>query len=112
VYPLVSLATVQVLTARIGRSEKLPARVAISGPRPLADKLRARLAARNHAGNDDFALSPAAATDADAAGAPSAHILFDETQERSRTARTRIEEALAATAEPGCAAPYAITVEG
>ncbi|HEY7375924.1 MAG TPA: CPBP family intramembrane glutamate endopeptidase, partial [Polyangia bacterium] len=45
VYPLVSLATVQVLTARIGRTEKQPARVAISGPPALAAKLRARLAA-------------------------------------------------------------------
>ena len=46
VYPLVSLATVQVLAARIGRGEKVPARVAISGPQPIAEQLRARLAAR------------------------------------------------------------------
>jgi sodium transport system permease protein len=131
VYPLVSLATVQVLSARITRAEKVPARVTIAGPQPAADKLRARLASRNHAGNEDFALSmgPARAADVragkiDAAlavddnakgGAPAAspvRILFDETQERSRTARTRIEEALAPAAEPGCATGYAITVEG
>ena len=32
VYPLVSLATVQVMAARIGRAEKVPARVAVAGP--------------------------------------------------------------------------------
>jgi len=129
VYPLVSLATVQVLSARIIRAEKLPARVTISGPQPLADKLRARLAARNHAGNDEFALSSGSATAADiraakldaavaienptgAGASPPVHILVDETQERSRTARARIEAALAPAAEPGCAAAYAITVEG
>jgi sodium transport system permease protein len=130
VYPLVSLATVQVLSARIGRVEKEPARVAIAGPPAVADKLRGRLAARQHEGRPAFALVPAPATAAEvrarridaaivvesppggaATGAP-ARVLFDETDERSRTARTRIEEALAAGAEPGCAAPYAITVEG
>ena len=130
VYPLVSLATVQVLSARITRAEKVPARVTISGPQPLADKLRARLAARNHAGSEDFALSTGPASAADvragkidaavaidsptggASAASPVRLLYDETQERSRTARTRIEEALAPTAEPGCAAGYAINVEG
>jgi len=137
VYPLVSLATVQVLTARIGRGDKVPARVSISGPRPIAEKLHARLAARSHDGNPDFALSlpPTPATAADvragrvdaaiavekpspgasgggAAGAATARVLFDETQERSRTARTRIEEALAAGLEPGCTPSYAVTIEG
>jgi sodium transport system permease protein len=130
VYPLVSLATVQVLSARITRAEKVPARVTISGPQPLADKLRARLAARNHAGSEDFALSTGPASAADvragkidaaiaidnptggASAASPVRLLYDETQERSRTARTRIEEALAPTAEPGCPAGYAINVEG
>ena len=129
VYPLVSLATVQVLSARIARAEKVPARVAISGPPALADKLRARLAARNHAGQRGLRALDAARQrrrrprrqdrrrDRDrhppaGAGAASACACFDETQERSRTARARIEEALAPTAEPGCAAGYAINVEG
>jgi sodium transport system permease protein len=129
VYPLVSLATVQVLSARLLRAEKQPARVTIAGPQSVAEKLRARLAARDHAGGAEFALSTGPATAADlragkfdaavtvdsppaGAGAPPVHILFDETQERSRTARTRIEEALAPNAEPGCAAAYAVTVEG
>ena len=133
VYPLVSLATVQVMSARIGRTEKTPARVAISGPRPLAEKLRDRLATRAHDGSQDFELSLAsAATTATAddvragridavvalgappAGAtvPSARILFDETKERSRTARTRIEDALAAGTEPTCTAAYAVSAEG
>jgi sodium transport system permease protein len=130
VYPLVSLATVQVLTARIGRTERTPARVAVDGPPVLADKLRARLAGRSHDGHADFALVPGPATPdairsgrADAAivvsaaggaaaGTPSARLLFDETQERSRGARARVEQALAADAAAGCVAPYAITVEG
>jgi sodium transport system permease protein len=119
-----------VLSARITRAEKVPARVTISGPQALADKLRARLAARNHSGSEDFALSTGPASAADvragkidaaiaidnptggASAASPVRLLYDETQERSRTARTRIEEALAPTAEPGCAAGYAINVEG
>jgi sodium transport system permease protein len=130
VYPLVSLTTVQVLGARITRAARVPARVTIAGPQALADKLRARLAQRNRAGNEDFALSmgPANPTDVRAgkidaavaidspkgraAAAAPVRILYDETQERSRTARTRIEEALAPGTEPGCAAAYAIAVEG
>jgi len=130
VYPLVTLATVQALSTRLGRSEKEPPRVAIAGPNALAGKLRARLAAHNHGAADDFVLSPGPATAADiragkldaaiavdnmaasAAGPPAAHILFDPTHERSRNARSRIEEALAPAADPGCVAPYAITVEG
>ena len=130
VYPLVSLATVQVLSVRIGRTEKTPARVVIAGPPALAGKVRTRLAARNHDGNEEFAFPAAPATPAEVragrvdaaivlgaaadttAGAPSARILFDETQERSRTARARVEQALATGAEPGCAAPYAVTAEG
>jgi sodium transport system permease protein len=129
VYPLVSLATVQVLAARVGRAEETPARVAISGPPALAEQLRTRLAARHHDGHDDFAFAPPPATAADVragridaavvlappaagAGAPSARILFDESLERSRTARGRIEDALAAGADPGCMAPYAVSIEG
>ena len=61
VYPVVSLATVQVLSARIGRTEKTPARVAVTGPRAGADELRGRLAAARHDGRPDFELSPATA---------------------------------------------------
>src|SRR4029078_6313332 len=62
VYPLVSLATVQALSTRLGRSEKEPPRVAIAGAHALAGKLRARLAAHNHGAADDFVLSPGPAT--------------------------------------------------
>ena len=65
VYPLVSLATVQVLATRIGRTEKIPARVAISGEKRLAEKVQAHLAARNHDGKDNFVFLPAPATAAD-----------------------------------------------
>jgi len=131
VYPLVSLATVQVLSARIGRTDKTPARVAIAGPRPIADELRGRLAERRQDGNAEFALAPATALasgeeiraghldavvalePAAAAGAPPlARILFDETQERSRTARDRLEEALAARDAPACTAAYTVKSEG
>jgi len=130
VYPLVSLATVQVPAVRIGRTEAAPARVAIAGPPALAETLRARLAARSHDGGRPIVIAPGSATAAEvragradaaivlaapagaAAGRPSAHILFDETQERSRATRARIDEALAGTADPACAAPYAITAEG
>ena len=129
VYPLITLATLQVMSVRIARSEKQQPRVAIVGPTALAAKVRARLAARNHGAADDFALSDGPASAADvragkldaaiavdnptrAADPPSARILFDPTQERSRNARLRIEDALAPAADPGCAAPYAITAEG
>ena len=130
VYPVVSLATVQVLSARVGRTEKMPARVAVAGPRAGADALRGRLAAAHHDGRPDFELSPATApatavevradrldavvalqAPAAAGGPPPAIILFDETKERSRTARDRLEEALRAAA-PNCAAAYAVSAEG
>jgi len=129
VYPLVSLATVQVLATRIGRTEKTPARVAISGPQRLAERVHAHLAARNRDGKEDFVFLPAPATAADvragtvdaaiqveppagATGVASVRLLFDETNERSRTARARVEETLAASPEAGCVASYAVTVEG
>ena len=129
VYPLITLATLQVMSVRIARSEKQQPRVAIVGPTALAATVRARLAARNHGAADDFALSDGPASAADvragkldaaiavdnptrAADPPSARILFDPTQERSRNARSRIEDALAPAADPGCAAPYAISAEG
>ncbi|HXU06947.1 MAG TPA: ABC transporter permease subunit/CPBP intramembrane protease [Polyangia bacterium] len=129
VYPLITLATLQVMSVRLARTEKQKPRVAISGPSALADKLRARLAARNHGAGDDFALSSGPVTAADiragkldaaiavdaptrATDPPSAHILFDPTQERSRTARARVEDALAPASDPGCAAPYSVSVEG
>jgi sodium transport system permease protein len=129
VYPLVSLATVQVLASRIGRAEKVPARVAISGPRALADKVHAHLAARNHDGKEDFVFMPAPATAADIragrvdaviqveppttpAGVASVRVLYDETNERSGTARARVEESLAAGPEAGCVAAYSVTSQG
>src|SRR5262245_59599498 len=129
VYPLVSLATVQVLATRIGRTEKIPARVAISGPSRLADKVHAHLAARNRDGREDFVFLPAPATAADVragtvdaaiqveppaapTGVAAVRLLFDETNERSRTARARVEETLSDSPEAGCVASYAVTVEG
>ena len=129
VYPLVSLATVQVLATRIDRNEKEPARIAVSGPPALADRVHAHLAARNRNGKEDFVFRAAPATAADVrarvvdaaiqverpaapAGVASVRVLYDETDERSRSARARVEEALATGPEAGCVASYTVTVEG
>src|SRR4051812_10887229 len=65
VYPVVSLATMQVLAARVGRADVAPSRVAIAGPPALADKLRARLASRRHEGSAVFTFAPPPATAAE-----------------------------------------------
>ena len=112
VYPLVSLLTGAGDGARISAPKNARTRRAwrSAGPPALADKLRARLAARDHAGSDDFALSTPAASAADVARRPArrrdrrceqpgargparrhrrAPSLYDETRERSRTGARR-----------------------
>ncbi len=128
VYPVVSLATAQVMATRVNRSDKEVARVAVTGPAALADGVRARLEHR-HEALGDIAVSPSPATADDvmashldalvevtpAAGAatvPTARVLFDETRDRSRTARERVAEALAGSQEPACAPAYTVSAQG
>jgi sodium transport system permease protein len=127
VYPVVSLATAQVMATRVNRSDTEVARVAVTGPATLADGVRARLEHR-HQAQGDIAVSPSPATADDvmaghldalvevvpAAGAtvPTARVLFDETRDRSRTARERVADALAGSKDPACAAAYTISAQG
>ena len=128
VYPVVSLATAQVMATRVNRADTEVARVAVTGPAALADGLRGRLE-RRHEALGDIAVSPSPATADDvmaghldalvevvpAAGAatvPTARILFDETRDRSRTARERVADALAGSKDPACAAAYTISAQG
>ena len=120
------------MAARTAAPRRRRARVAITGPPALADKLRARLAARSHDGSEDFALvrrrRPAPPTSAPGASTPSSRstarrrrrgapaaarvLLRRDARALAHRARRGIEEALAAGAEPGCAPRYAVTVEG
>jgi sodium transport system permease protein len=129
VYPLVSLATAQVMATRVNRSETAVSRVAVIGPAHLAGGVRARLE-RRHDALGDIAVSPSPATADDvmvghldalveaapaAAGAgatPTARVLFDETRDRSRTARERVAEALGGSSEPACAPAYTVSAQG
>src|SRR6476660_8353454 len=61
VYPLVSLATAQVMATRVNRTDKDVSRVAVIGPAPLAGGVRARLE-RRHDALGDVAVSPSPAT--------------------------------------------------
>jgi sodium transport system permease protein len=105
IYPLVSLVTAQVLSARVARVEAHVARVAVSGPPALTAELRRRLA------SPDVTLVPAATqadiaasrVDAIAQAAPSAagapptvRLYYDETREESTAARERVSHALSA----------------
>ena len=116
VYPVVSLATAQVMATRVNRTDTEVARVAVTGPAALADGVRARLE-RRHEALGDVAVSPSPATADDvmaghldalvevtpaagAAAVPTARVLFDETRDRSRAARERVAEALAGSRRP------------
>ena len=128
VYPVVSLATAQVMATRVNRSETEVARVAVTGPAALADGVRARLE-RRHEALGDIAVSPSPATADDvmaghldalvevvpAAGAatvPTARVLFDETRERSRTGRERVADVLTGSKEAACAPAYTVSAQG
>jgi ABC-type Na+ efflux pump permease subunit/membrane protease YdiL (CAAX protease family) len=128
VYPLVSLATAQVMATRVNKVDTEVARVAVSGPPSAADGVRARLD-RRHQARGDIAVSPSPATGDDVmaghldalvevvpavapAAVPTARVLFDETRDRSRTARERVAEALAASDDAACAPAYAISAQG
>jgi sodium transport system permease protein len=123
VYPLVSLVTAQVLSARVARVEAHVARIAIAGPPPIVAQVRRLLSSA------DFSLAPAGAA-ADVAAnrvdafvevaaspagkPPSVRIFFDETREDSTTARDRVTQALGAGAVSGagCAPPFAVATQG
>jgi sodium transport system permease protein len=123
VYPLVSLVTAQVLSARVARVEAHVARIAIAGPPPIVAQVRRLLSSA------DFSLAPAGAA-ADVAAnrvdafvevaaspagkPPSVRVFFDETREDSTTARDRVTQALGAGAglSAGCAPPFAVATQG
>ena len=128
VYPVVSLATAQVMATRVNRSDTEVARVATTGPAALADGVRARLE-RRHEALGDIAVSPSPATADDvmaghldvlvevvppagAATVPTARVLFDETRERSRAGRERVADVLAGSKEPACAPAYTVSAQG
>jgi sodium transport system permease protein len=123
VYPLVSLVTAQVLSARVARVEAHVARIAVTGPPPIVAQVRRLLAGA------DFTLAPAGAA-ADVAASrvdafvevsaspagkpPSVRVFFDETREDSTTARDRVTQALGvgAVLGAGCAPPFAVATQG
>jgi sodium transport system permease protein len=120
VYPLVLLVTTQVMADRATRTESTPSRIAVTGPEDIAAPIRARLATRPQQlrllpgpmdGSEAVATAradAAVAASADGSGRPpGAKIFYDETREASRTARERVEAALA---EPRPNCPPAFTV--
>jgi sodium transport system permease protein len=128
VYPLVSLVTAQVLSARVARIEKHVARVAVNGPPALATELRRRLASPEvtlvaGAGQGDVAASrvdavaevapgPQGAPGA-AAGPPVVRLFYDETREDSMAARERVERVLSApVGGTACAPAFTVVAAG
>jgi sodium transport system permease protein len=123
VYPLVSLVTAQVLSARVARVEAHVARIAVAGPPPIVAQVRRLLAGA------DFSLAPVGAaadvaanrvdafvevTAAPAGRPPSVRVFFDETREDSTTARDRVTQALGSGAVlgAGCAPPFVVATQG
>jgi sodium transport system permease protein len=128
IYPLVSLVTAQVLSARVARIETHVARVAVNGPPALATELRRRLASPEvtlvpGAGQGDVATSrvdavaevapgPKGASGSDA-GPPVVRLFYDETREDSMSARERVERALAApVGGAACAPAFTVVATG
>ena len=128
VYPVVSLATTQVMATRVNRTDTEVARVAVTGAASIADGVRDRLE-RRHQALGDVAVSPSPATADDVmaghldalvevtpaaggAAVPIARVLFDETRDRSRAARERVAEALAGSTEAACAPAYTVSAQG
>ncbi|HZL18060.1 MAG TPA: ABC transporter permease subunit/CPBP intramembrane protease [Polyangia bacterium] len=121
VYPLVSLVTAQVLSARVARVEAHVARIAIAGPPPIVARVRRLLSGA------DFSLAPVGAaadvaanrvdafvevTATPAGRPPAVRVFFDETREDSTTARDRVTQALGAVSGAGCAPPFAVATQG
>ncbi len=125
IYPLVSLVTAQVLSARVARVEAHVARVAVNGPPALAAQLRRRLT------SPEVTLVPAASqadiaasrvdTVAEVApgpqgakgGPPVVRLFYDETREDSTTARDRVEHMLSApVGGAACAPAFAVVATG
>jgi sodium transport system permease protein len=127
IYPLVSLVTVQVLSARVARVEAHVARVAVQGPPALTAELRRRLtspevtlvagaAQADIAASRVDAIAEVAPSGQDLRAAPGAkapppavRLYYDETREDSTAARDRVERALSAP-EGGAACLPAFTV--
>ncbi len=123
VYPLVLLVTTQVMADRATRTESTPSRIVVTGPEEVAAPIRARLAARPQQlrllpgpvdGNEAVATARADAAVAALAGGsgrqPGAKIFFDETREASRTARERVEAALAEP-QPNCPPAFIVAAK-
>jgi sodium transport system permease protein len=123
VYPLVSLVTAQVLSARVARVEAHVARIAVAGPPPIVAQVRRLLSGA------DFSLAPPGSaadvaanrvdafvevTPSPAGQPPSVRVFFDETREDSTTARDRVTQALGAGAVlgAGCAPPFVVATQG
>ena len=128
IYPLVSLVTAQVLSARVARVEAHVARVAVNGPAPLAAELRRRLTSPevtlvSGAGQGDVAASridalaevapgPASPPGANAAP-PVVRLYYDETREESTAARERVEHALSApVGGAACLPAFSVVITG
>jgi sodium transport system permease protein len=124
IYPLVSLVTAQVLSARVARVEAHVARVAVNGPEALVSELRRRLASPEVTLVSGAAEADIAASRVDAiaevapgprgapgpqAGPPAVRLYFDETREESTAARDRVEHALSSPVG-GAACSPAFTV--
>jgi sodium transport system permease protein len=122
IYPLVSLVTAQVLSARVARVEAHVARVAVSGPPALAAELRRRLASPEvtllpAAAQADIATSRVDAIAEVAAGPggapPAVRLYYDETREESTAARDRVDRALSApVGGAACAPAFSVVAAG
>jgi sodium transport system permease protein len=135
IYPLVSLVTAQVLSARVARVEAHVARVAVNGPPALATELRRRLASPavtlvSGAAQGDVAANrvdaiaevapgPQGPTGSSAgpagssAGPPVVRLYYDETREDSTAARDRVEHALSApVGGSACLPAYSVVTTG
>lgn len=132
VYPLLSLVMAEVVAARTNRAAEQTLRVAVNGPDPLAEAIRARLTrAATPEGQAGLRLVPPAppadlATNrvdaivvisapqarGGATASPPVEILFDQTREASTEARDRAQQALANGGGAGCAPLYSVTARG
>ncbi|HEY6477141.1 MAG TPA: ABC transporter permease subunit, partial [Polyangia bacterium] len=122
IYPLVSLVTAQVLSARVARVEAHVARVAVNGPPAPAAELRRRLTSPEVTLVPSAAQADIAASRVDAiaevapghpGGPPAVRLYYDETREDSTAARDRVERALSApVGGAACAPAFTVVAAG
>jgi sodium transport system permease protein len=123
IYPLVSLVTAQVLSARVARIETHVARVAVNGPPALTTELRRRLTSPEVTLVAGVTQADVAASRVDAiaevapapaaGGPPAVRLLYDETREDSMAARERVERALSApVGGAACAPAFTVVATG